>query len=84
MAAIMAAKIAGCNKVIAVDVVPSRLEMAMELGATHTVNGKEVDTVAAIKDITGGGANYSVECSGIPALTLQALQCLTLSLIHIL
>ena len=77
MAAIMAAKIAGCSKIIAVDVVPSRLQMALELGATDTVNGKEVDTVAAIKEITGGGANYSVECSGIPALTLQALQCLT-------
>lgn len=76
MAAIMAAKIRGCSKIIAVDVVPSRLELALELGATHTVNGKEVDTVAAIKEITGGGANYSVECSGIPMLIKQALQCL--------
>ena len=77
MAAIMGAKIRGCSKIIAVDVVPSRLEMAKELGATHTINGKEVDTVATVKEITGGGANYSVECSGIPALIKQALQCLT-------
>ena len=76
MAAIMAAKIRGCSKIIAVDVVPSRLELALELGATHAVNGKEVDTVAAIKEITNGGANYSVECSGIPMLIKQALQCL--------
>ncbi len=76
MAAIMAAKIRGCSKIIAVDVVPSRLELALELGATHAVNGKEVDTVAAIKEITNGGANYSVECSGIPMLINQALQCL--------
>ena len=76
MAAIMAAKIRGCSKIIAVDVVPSRLELALELGATHAVNGREVDTVAAIKEITNGGANYSVECSGIPMLIKQALQCL--------
>ena len=76
MAAIMGAKIRGCSKIIAVDVVPSRLEMAKELGATHCVNGKEVDTVATIKEITGGGANYSVECSGIPVLIKQALACL--------
>jgi aryl-alcohol dehydrogenase len=77
MSAIMAAAIAGCTKVIAVDVVPSRLELAKELGATHVVNAKETeDVVAKIKDITDGGANYSVESSGIPALTLQATECL--------
>jgi aryl-alcohol dehydrogenase len=76
MAAIMAAKIAGCSKIIAVDVVPSRLEMALELGATHVVNGKEVNAVEAIKEITNGGAHYSVESSGVPALALQALGCL--------
>ncbi|MDR1422303.1 MAG: NAD(P)-dependent alcohol dehydrogenase [Coriobacteriales bacterium] len=76
MAALMAAKIAGCSIVIAVDVVPSRLELASEIGATHVINGKEIDAVEEIKRITGGGANYSVESSGITALTLQALGCL--------
>jgi len=76
MAAIMAAKIIGCSKIIAVDVVPSRLELAKELGATHAVNGKECNAIDEIKKITGGGANFSVEASGVPALTLQALQCL--------
>ncbi|MDR1571625.1 MAG: NAD(P)-dependent alcohol dehydrogenase [Clostridiales Family XIII bacterium] len=77
MSAVMAAAIAGCAKIIAVDVVPSRLELALELGATHAVNAKSVgDVVAEIKAITGGGANYSVESSGRPALTLQALACL--------
>ncbi|MBR2520699.1 MAG: NAD(P)-dependent alcohol dehydrogenase [Oscillospiraceae bacterium] len=76
MAAIMGAAIVGCGKIIAVDVVPSRLEMAKELGATDVVNGKTENTVERIREITGGGANYSVECSGIPALTLQAIDCL--------
>ncbi|MCQ2452496.1 MAG: NAD(P)-dependent alcohol dehydrogenase [Oscillospiraceae bacterium] len=77
MAAIMAAKIRGCSKIIAVDVVPSRLEMALECGATHVVNGKECDSVEKIKEITGGGANYSVECTGVPFLVKQALSCLS-------
>jgi len=77
MSALMAALIAGCNQVIAVDVIPSRLELAKEIGATDTINAKEVpDVVAKIKEITGGGANYSVESSGIPDLTLQSVQCL--------
>ena len=76
MSALMAAKIAGCSKIIAVDVNPSRLELALELGATHAINGKECDAVEQIKEITGGGANYSIEASGIPALALPALACL--------
>jgi aryl-alcohol dehydrogenase len=77
MAAIMAGKIAGCTKILAVDVVDSRLQMAKEFGATDLVNAKEVgDVIEEIKKITDGGANYSVECSGIPDLSLQALQCL--------
>jgi len=77
MSIIMGAKLAGCYPIIAVDVVPSRLELAKELGATHTINGKESNAVEEIRKITGGGANYSAESSAIPALTLQALECLT-------
>ncbi|MDR3260377.1 MAG: NAD(P)-dependent alcohol dehydrogenase [Tannerella sp.] len=76
MGAIMAAKIAGCSVIIGVDMVPSRLQKAFEVGATHVINGNEQDAVAAIKKLTGGGANSSVECSGAPALSLQALACL--------
>lgn len=78
MAAIMAAKIAGCSIIIGVDVVPERLALAKELGATHVVNGREVNTVEEVRKITDGGANYSVECSGVPALGLQAIDCLGL------
>ncbi len=69
----MAAKIAGCSTIIGVDVVPSRLRMALEIGATHVINGKEADAVAEVKKITNGGADFSIESSGIPTLTLQAL-----------
>ena len=76
MSAIMAAVIAGCSTIIAIDVVPSRLDLAKELGATHVINSSESDPVAEIKKITEGGANSSVESSGIAKVTLQALGCL--------
>ena len=76
MSAIMAAAIAGCSTIIAVDVVPSRLELAKKLGATHVINSSETDPVAEIKKITGGGAHNSVESSGIAKVTLQSLACL--------
>ena len=76
MSAIMAAAIAGCNTIIGIDVVPTRLALAKELGATHIVNSKETDPVAEIKRTTGGGVHYSVEASGVADVTLQALGCL--------
>lgn len=76
MSAVMAAAIAGCGAIIGVDIVPSRLELAKKSGATHVINSNETDPVAEIKRITGGGAHYSVESSGIAGVTLQALGCL--------
>lgn len=76
-AAIMAAKIANCQNIIAIDIVPEKLQLAKELGATHVINGKEVeDVVKEIQEITKGGAHYSVETTGVPALVNQALYCL--------
>jgi len=76
MSAVMGAAIAGCSTIIAVDVNDERLMLAREFGATHTLNGKSVDVVKEIKKITKGGANYSVESSGLSHLTLTAIECL--------
>jgi aryl-alcohol dehydrogenase len=54
LSAIMAARIAGCDPIIAVDRVPGRLELAVELGATHCIDGKNAEVVKAIKNICGG------------------------------
>ena len=76
LSAIMAAKIAGCTTIIACDVVPSRLELAKELGATHTINSREVESVpAAVKELTGIGSNYAIDCTGIGACVRQSLNC---------
>lgn len=76
LSAVMAARVAGATTIIAADVVPSRLETAKELGATHVINSKEQDPVATIKEITGGGADFTLEATGIPAVLRQAIDAL--------
>lgn len=73
LAAIMAARVAGATKIIAVDVNPARLELALELGATHAVNSRETDPVAEVRRLTGGGADFTLECSGRAAVLRQAI-----------
>lgn len=76
LSAIMAAKIVGCKTIIAVDVHDSRLELAKELGATHTLNGTKVDVVKEIKELTKGGTKYAVDTTGVPPVVRQCLQAL--------
>lgn len=78
LAAVMAAKVAGCATIIAVDLNDERLALAKELGATHTVNAVN-DPVAAIQSITGEGVQYSLECTGLPAVVRQAVDSLRLT-----
>lgn len=78
LAAIMAAKVAGATIIVAVDVTPSRLKLALELGATHAVNSLDEDPVARIREITGGGVDFSLECSGRPTVLRQAIDALTI------
>lgn len=73
---IQGARLAGATTIIAVDIDPRKLEWAKEFGATHTVNAREVDPVAKIKEITGGnGVNYSFEAVGRAETLEQALFC---------
>ncbi|MBN1105491.1 MAG: NAD(P)-dependent alcohol dehydrogenase, partial [Deltaproteobacteria bacterium] len=78
MSAVLGAVVCGCTTIIAVDVHPDRLQVARELGATHTVNAAEGDPVEAVKEITGGGPNFSLECVGNPAVFRQAVDVLPL------
>jgi aryl-alcohol dehydrogenase len=76
MSAVLGAVVCGCTTIIAVDVNADRLEVAKELGATHAVNATEVNPVEAIRDMTGGGAEYSLECVGNPKVLRQAVDVL--------
>ena len=64
--------LASAGKIIAVDRVPYKLELAEQFGATHFINVDKEDPVQRILDITGGGADYAFEVVGFPALVRQA------------
>ncbi|ANZ63570.1 aryl-alcohol dehydrogenase [Secundilactobacillus paracollinoides] len=75
LAAIMAAKVAHCNPIIAVDVVPSRLETALSLGATDVINSKETpDVPAAVNKIVAGGVTFGIVSAGINGLAENAVR----------
>jgi aryl-alcohol dehydrogenase len=76
LSAVMAARVSGATTIIAVDVVSSRLKLAEEIGATHTVNSREADPVEAVRKITGGGADFTLEASGRPEVLRQAVDAL--------
>ncbi len=73
LCAIAAARATGCDPVIAVDVLPSKLEIARTMGATHTVDAAREDVVAAIKAICPTGLDIAIESSGRPAVMAQSL-----------
>ena len=64
--------LASAGKIIAVDRVPYKLELAEQFGATHFINADREDPVQRVLDITGGGADYAFEVVGFPALVRQA------------
>jgi aryl-alcohol dehydrogenase len=74
LSAIMAAKIAGAPRIIAVDVSDERLALARDFGATDTFNGRSGDAVAFIRSITDGGVLRSLDTSGVPRVMQQALE----------
>ena len=76
LSAIMAAKIAGCQQIFAIDIHDNRLELARQLGATDAFNGKDVDVVEQIRQATGYGSHYAVETTGAPPVVRQSLNCL--------
>lgn len=73
-AAIMGSRFAGANKIIAIDRDPKKLEWAVELGATHTIDASEVDDVVeAIQELTDGfGTDVVVDAVGRPETWKQA------------
>ena len=70
---IQGAALCGASRIIAVDLVDSKLELAKQFGASDVVNGKERDAVDAIRDLTGGlGVDYAFEVIGAAAVIQQA------------
>lgn len=74
LSALMAARIAGCGPLIVIDTKPDRLQLAMALGATRTINALEEDAVTLLQ--ADGGVDYSVEATGISAVMENAVNAL--------
>ena len=65
------ARLSGAHPIVAVDLYAARLELARRLGATHAVDASQHDAAAAVREVTGGGAETVFHCSGV-AQVLQA------------
>jgi aryl-alcohol dehydrogenase len=74
LAAVMAARLAGATTIIAVDTQRSRLDMATELGATHTIHAGHEDTFARIAAISKRGLNFAVDTTGNLNVIRQAAE----------
>ncbi|WP_267428122.1 S-(hydroxymethyl)glutathione dehydrogenase/class III alcohol dehydrogenase [Methylobacterium sp. GC_Met_2] len=75
---LQAARMVGADKIIGVDINPDKQAMARKFGMTHFINPNEVGTdkvVQAIVDLTGGGADFSFDCTGNVHVMRQALEC---------
>jgi L-iditol 2-dehydrogenase len=71
---VQALRVAGCRDVIAVDIDAGRLQLARELGATHTIDSMRSDAIAAVLELTNGrGAELAVEVVGNSAALSTAV-----------
>ena len=71
IAALLGARAAGAERIIAIDVVPQKLELARRLGATDTFLATEEGVEQAVRDATGGGVDHAIELAGsVAALQL--------------
>ena len=76
-AGLLAAKLAGCDPIIAVDVFDERLALAHDLGATHTVNATDPELTHKVRGFAGGrGARFCLEAAGFPAALRAAVEVL--------
>lgn len=72
LSALLGAALVGAHPLVAVDVVPEKLSLALELGATHAIDARGNDVVEQVREATGGGAQYAFETVGSAAVLGQA------------
>lgn len=79
LAAIMAAKVAGATTIVAIDVHDSRLQLAKELGATHTINARNADTTKELMAITNNqGVNNILDTTAVPSVLANLAKALSI------
>jgi len=73
LAALQGARIVGAGKIIAVDAKAWKFGLAQKLGATDCIDASDGDPVAAVHELTGGGADFVFECIGLVPTVQQAV-----------
>jgi len=74
--AVQGAHLAGASRIIAVDMLDAKLELAKQFGATDVVNASDGTAVQQVMELTGGGVHYSFEAIGLKAAAEQAFNML--------
>ncbi|VXC43689.1 Aryl-alcohol dehydrogenase [Arthrobacter sp. 9V] len=73
-AALMAAAVSGCTRIIAIDILDSRLDIALALGATHVINSRTDDVTMRLQEITAGrGVDFVLDTTAIPRVLRTAV-----------
>ncbi|MDQ0139993.1 Zn-dependent alcohol dehydrogenase [Cupriavidus necator] len=72
LATVNSAAIAGAGRIIAIDRVPAKLELARKFGATDVVNTGDGNVLEAVRTLTGGGVHHAFEAIGLKETTEQA------------
>jgi S-(hydroxymethyl)glutathione dehydrogenase/alcohol dehydrogenase len=77
LSAIQGATMAKASRILAIDINPDKFELAMQMGATDTLNPKDhsAPIQEVIVEMTDGGVDYSFECVGNVNLMRSALEC---------
>jgi len=77
LSAVMGAKIQGCATIIVLEPHEARRKLAMELGATHTIDPKaQTDFAAEVRKIVPIGVDYAFDTTGIPPVLEATMTCL--------
>ncbi len=76
LCAVMAATVAGAATIVAVDVHPDRLRLAAELGATHTIDGRDGDLAGRLRAAVPGGLDCTLDTTGRPEVISSAVDAL--------
>ena len=75
LAVVQGARLAGAERIVAVDVSPAKLEPATELGATDVVDASSADAVEAVRELTGGrGVDFAFSAVGAGSALVQAIR----------
>ncbi|MFC4521443.1 Zn-dependent alcohol dehydrogenase [Cupriavidus pinatubonensis] len=72
LAAVNGAALAGAGRIIAIDMLDGKLDLATQFGATDVISAKDTDVVKAVRDLTHGGVHHAFECIGLKATAEQA------------